>query len=120
MTVKPDPVISAQVLLKPRGDSMPRDADITAANIKLLAPRPEVVEEVARSFAKAGFDVGPVVGLSFAISAPRSVFGRFFGIKSAGVKKGTIPLDRVPPLVRRGVVAVTFPEPPDFGPGSYS
>lgn len=120
MTDKQDPVISAQVLLKPVSGTMPPDADITASNIRALTPAPEVAAEVTRGFANAGFDVGPVVGLSFAISARRSVFNRFFGIKAAGVKKGALALDRVPTPVRRGVVAITFPEPPDFGPGSYS
>jgi hypothetical protein len=120
MTNKQDPLISAQVLLKPASGTMPRDVDITAENIGSLAPAPEAAAEVARALAGAGFEVGPVVGLSFSISARRSVFDRFFGIESAGATKGTIPLDRVPALARRHVAAVTFPPPPDFGPTRYS
>jgi hypothetical protein len=119
MSSKDDPVISAQALLKPASGVMPRDTDITAANIRALAPAPEAVAEVQRAFADAGFESGPVVGLSFSVTGRRSLFNRFFGIRSAGTTKGVIPLERVPDSVRRHLSAITFPPPPDFGPGSY-
>jgi hypothetical protein len=120
MTTDRDPVISAQVLLRPASGAMPRDADLTAANIKAIVPAPDAVAAVTTDLADAGFDIGPVVGLSFSISARRSLFDSFFGISAAGVKKGEISLDGVPARVRRAVAAITFPPSPDFGPGNYS
>ena len=120
MTHQQDPIVSAQVLLKPASGTMPRDVDITAENVAALAPKAEAAAEVARTLARAGFDVGPAVGLSFSISARRSVFDQFFGIESAGTTRGTIPLDGVPAAARRHVEAITFPPPPDFGPTRYS
>ena len=120
MTKDADPVISAQVLLKPASGVQPRDRDITAANIASLEPAADVVREVTGALARAGFDVGPVVGPTFSITAVRSVFDRFFGITGAGRKTGEITLAHVPARLRDGVAAITFPPPPDFGPRSYS
>jgi hypothetical protein len=120
MSKKPRPQISAQVLLKPASGSMPRDADITAANIRAIAPEPKVAADVARRFKDAGFDVGPVVGATFSITGPASVFTRFFKVASPGSEPGEISLDSVPAPVRRAVAAVIFPSPPDFGPGNFA
>ena len=40
MSKKQLPLISAQVLLKPSSGTMPRDADITAANAAAQSPEP--------------------------------------------------------------------------------
>lgn len=120
MSKKQAPPISAQVLLKPSTGAMPRDADITAANIDALTPEPHAAEAVRTRLAAAGFELGPLVGPSFSITAPPSVFKRFFRLTSPGSDKGEISLDHLPESVRRGVAAVTFPPPPDFGPGNFS
>jgi hypothetical protein len=120
MSKKQAPQISAQVLLKPASGSMPRDADITAANIRAISPDPKVASDIAQRFKDAGFEVGPVVGASFSITGPASVFTRFFKVASPGSEAGEIPLDRVAAPVRRAVAAVTFPSPPDFGPGNFA
>jgi hypothetical protein len=120
MTTTRDPVVSAQVLLRPKGGVLPRDADLTAANINAIRPAPEAVAAVTRTFAAAGFEIGVVVGLSFSITARRSAFDAYFGIANAGAQPGEVPLDRVPAAARHAVAAITFPPPPDFGPGSYS
>lgn len=120
MKTTKDPVISAQVLLNPSSGRMPPDAEITAANIEKLKPAPEAVVLVRQSLERAGFEVGPIVGLGFSITARRSVFDQFFGTKLAGSVPGNIPLDRVPVNVRRAVAAIVFPPPPDFGPGKFA
>lgn len=114
-----DPIVSAQVLLKPASGVRPADAEITARNIAALAPAGDDVDAVVAAFSKAGLEIGAVVGLGFSITGPRSTFDRVFGTQSAGESPGELPLDRLPARVRRGVSAVTFPPPPDFGPGSY-
>ena len=120
MTKDEDPVISAQVLLKPSSGNVPRDAVLTAANIKAIVPAPEVVAGATRELASAGFVVGTVVGLSFSITARRSLFDSFFGITAAGVEKGEIPLKAIPARLRHRVVAITFSPPPDFGPSRFA
>jgi hypothetical protein len=120
MSKKQATLTSAQVLLKPSSGAMPRDADITAANVGALSPDPDAADAIRKRLEAAGFDAGPLVGLSFSITAPPSVFKRFFKLTSPGRVKGEIPLDHAPEAFRRGVAAVTFPSPPDFGPGNFS
>lgn len=115
-----DPMISAQVMLKPSSGKMPPDAEITAANIERLKPAPEAVLLVRQSVERAGFEVGPIVGLTFSITARRSLFDQFFGTELTGRVPGNIPLDRLPVNVRRAVVAIVVPPPPEFGPGRFA
>src|SRR5829696_9143774 len=96
MSKKQAPLLSAQVLLKPASGAMPRDADITAANVAALTPAPHAAEAIRRRLAAAGFEIGPLVGPSFSITASPSVFKRFFKLTSPGSDKGEIPLDRLP------------------------
>jgi hypothetical protein len=74
-----------------------------------------------------GFEVGPLVGTSFSISAPGEVFERVFGVKPRPGSKGMLasgsyelPQDGLPLAVRNAVHAVTFTPPPDFGPRSFA
>lgn len=120
MSKKQAPLLSAQVLLKPSSGVMPRDADITAANIAALLPEPQVAADIRQRLATAGFEVGPLVGPSFSITATAEVFKRVFKLTSPGRDKGEIPLSHLPEPLRRAVAAVTFPSPPDFGPGNFS
>jgi len=117
---KKQALLSAQVLLKPSTGAMPRDADITAANVAALSPDPHTAADIRKRLADAGFEVGPLVGPSFSITAPPSVFKRVFKLSSPGSDLGEIPLKHLPEPVRRAVAAVTFPSPPDFGPGNFS
>ena len=120
MSKKQAPQISAQVLLKPSSGAMPPDADITAAKVGALSPDPQAAAAIRKRLADAGFEVGPLVGPSFSITAPPLVFKRFFKLTAPGRDKGEIPLGHLPEAVRRAVAAVTFPSPPDFGPGNFS
>ncbi len=117
---KKQALLSAQVLLKPSTGVMPRDADITAANVAALSPEPHTAADIRKRLVDAGFEVGPLVGPSFSITAPPAVFKRVFKLSSPGSDLGEIPLDHLPEPVRRAVAAVTFPSPPDFGPGNFS
>jgi hypothetical protein len=118
-TKRDDPTVSAQVLLKTARGDRAADAEITAENIRALAPPAETSRAVAQAFAKLGFDVGPVVGLGFSITASRSTFTRALGAAATGEKPGEVSLTHLPADVRRHVAAIAFPEPPDFGPGKY-
>jgi hypothetical protein len=125
-----DPILSAEIVLKPQSGKSLKGAAITAETVKDYAPAAEAVREAKRYFTQAGFKLGDLSGVSITISAPKSVFERVFGARievdhagSAVVQGQTVrelPLSRLPPLLRRAVEAVTFGRPPDFGPtGSY-
>jgi subtilase family serine protease len=127
-----DPILSAEVVLKPQSGKPMENAAITAETVKAFAPSADAVREAQRYFADAGFNVGGLSGISFTISAPKSVFERAFGTKiehgplrSAAVKgkakaANELPLNRLRSSLRRHVSAVTFSPPMDFGPtGSF-
>ncbi len=107
------PLLSAQVLLVPASGQIPSDPEITAANIDKLKLGPGT-EGIMAVFNKAGFRVGNLVGLSFSITADATVFEAFFHTKKLS---GDLPL---PSTLSKSVRGVTFPLPPDFGPGSFA
>ena len=121
---KTDQAISAEVVLTPASGASLENAVITAANVKDFAPAPESVEAARRFFAEKGFQTGRPSGISFTISAPRSVFESVFGTKVAGAKRKRtqpgepveMPLDRLPASLRKAIKAVSFSRPLDFGP----
>jgi hypothetical protein len=113
-----EPSLSAQVLLRSASGEAPAgDAVITAATLERYLPSPEAAERVRDRLARAGFEVGPLVGNSFSITAPVETFEKNFGsgVREAAEKGQEIPADDLP----REVAAVTFTPPPDFGPTSY-
>ena len=115
------PLLSAQVLLKPASGAMPRDADMTAANIAALVPAPQVVAGDIEVWRGRRFRGRAVVGLTFSIYGagdPSLIVFRNHGTRQAS--RGEIPRDRLPARLRDTVAAMTFPPPPDFGPGNYS
>ena len=115
------------------GRSPGAETAVTAENVHEYTPDPEAAEAARRAFAEAGFEVGAVVGNSFSITAPASTFEKVFKVKASrdeaeGVKARArsggeagyeIPLDNLPAGLARGVAAVTFTPPPDFGPGNF-
>ena len=79
---------------------------------------------VMEQFKAAGFQVGPLVGISFSIAAPVQRFEEVFKVKAQ--RKGQLPfaatelpVSSLNPDLRRYIEAVLFTQPPDFGPGSY-
>jgi hypothetical protein len=128
-----EPVLSAQVLLR-SASGKPADgrAAITAANIREYLPSPEVAAGAKQAFARRGFQVGEVVGNSFAITASGEIFEKLFHAKLRPGEKGGVtvqgkgksgsyelPLAHLPEEITRFVEAVTFSPPPDFGPTGY-
>lgn len=113
-----DGPVGALVLLRTADGRRPEAADLTADRIQDLVPDPQVVEGVTAFFADAGFDVGPVAGLTLPISGPPDVFEATFGVPPVGPGE-EYPLDRLPEGVRRSVAAVTAPAAPDLGRGPW-
>jgi hypothetical protein len=133
VTHRKQPVLSAQVLLR-SASGKPADgrATITAANIKEYLPSPEAVAGATQAFARLGFQVGDVVGNSFAITASGETFEKLFHAKLRPGERGEVtvqgkgkseryelPLAHLPQEIARFVEAVTFSPPPDFGPTGY-
>jgi hypothetical protein len=78
---------------------------------------------VMDQFAAAGFRIGPAVGISFSIEAPRNVFENFFNIRpeDAGkllVSSTELPLDALSADLRQHLETVLLTRAPDFGAGS--
>ena len=114
-----DPLISAQVILRPRGKDSSRGLTITSANIAELAPDAGTAQTIARHFRENGFQLGDIVGTSFSITAPASAFERMFGTRMDKRRELTLPLKSIDPKVAGEIEEVTFTPPPDFGPKSY-
>jgi hypothetical protein len=134
MARQQSPVISAQVVLTPAsGKPAPADTPVTAATLALFAPSAATVAAAADAFRALGFEVGPMVGTSFSITAPVDTFERVFKVdlgylrkphaardRSRGKTAGELelPASTLPETLKPLVQAVTFTPPPDFGPGN--
>lgn len=117
--------LTALVLLRPAsGREITGGSAITAETLEDYLPDPEATADVARRLREAGFDVGPLGGVSMALTGPLALFEQFFGTKvepapdggwvfvdSGGETSREVPLAGVPEEVAAGVHAVTF-EPP--------
>lgn len=115
---KKNPPLSAQVLLRSASGEAPAgDEVITAETLERHLPSAEAAERVRERLSRAGFEVGPLVGNSFSITAPVKTFEKVFGtgVREAAEQGREIPAAGLP----REVAAVTFTPPPDFGPTSY-
>jgi hypothetical protein len=116
------PTVSAQVLLRPAsGRRIGGRDEITSENIRDYAPPADAVALARRTFEADGFEVGPLVGVSFSIAAPVSTFERVFKtpITVEGRSSLELPLDALPEPLRRVIETVTFERPVDFGPGAH-
>jgi hypothetical protein len=97
--------LSALVVLRSPVDSP------TADRVEELMSDAAAAAAVREYFRDLGFDVGPLVGVSFSIDADRSLFESTFG--SVG---GELDLALLPSNIREQLQTVTFTEPPAFGP----
>jgi len=101
---------------------------ITSANLAEYAPSPADAVEAQRDLREAGFDVGPVVGISFAASAALRQFEKFFGVKLHVGGDGSValegrsappgglelPLTHLSPRLAALITAVAFTPPADL------
>ena len=133
MTLEKDHLVSAQVTL-PAATGRVVDAEtlISSDNISEYAPSLDTVAQVTDAFAKLGFDVGEMVGISLSITAPAGTFEEIFAVRLCQQKDGGImalhedctttyelPLKALPEHVAGLVMSVTFTPPPDFGPTEF-
>jgi hypothetical protein len=127
-----NPVLSAQVIVRSQsGKQIRGDTPITTQNLADYAPSEEDANFLRAAFARAGFQTGNLVGISFSITAPAAVFQHFFGVAIHKDAKGLIkvagaadpeglefPLGRLPGELAQRIVAVTFSPPADLYDGS--
>jgi hypothetical protein len=116
MTRPAGDIVAIVVLAPASGRAITGGTEITAETLEAFAPDPGDVEHVTGVLAGAGFGVGPLVGISVSISAPRETFERFFGVTvddaaSGGWEVAGARELPVPDVLAGRVRAVTF-EPP--------
>lgn len=133
MSLHQQEIISAQVVLKSAsGKPFEGTTVITSANIRDFLPSAETVAKVTEAFTAAGFDVGPMVGNSFSITAPVSTFEKVFraqlrrqenggvvAVKDDDSSSYELPLAGLPQSLTELIEVVTFTPPPDFGPTEF-
>lgn len=133
MTLHRTQLVSAVVVMRPSsGDRLPADAAVTADTLARFAPATADVNAARSWFERAGFRSGTLVGISFSIEGGVGLFEDCFDTQlvetaAGGVARrdpaaeaGTaleLPLDALPRSLLRTLEAVTFSDPPDFGPG---
>jgi hypothetical protein len=103
---------SALVVL--RSGAAPDASDVRAGE---TPPDPGVAERAVAWFQGHGFETGPVVGISFAITAPESTFSKVFGATPA-TGSLELPVGQLDDAVSADIQAVSVGTPPDFGPGN--
>jgi len=130
--MKPETILSAQVILPgPSGRAPGGDALVTAANIGAFTPAAADAERALHLFSEAEFETGPLIGNSFAITAPARVFESWSHLRVQAAPRGAaqwrmqdgtvrseLAGESLPKAVRDAVAAVAFPEAPEFGPGA--
>ena len=132
--LNPEQVISAQVLLvAATGRIVDGNTTITSQNIDDYRPSEATAQLVSQYFKKHGFEVSPLVGISFTISASARHFSEFFDTSLAedaasGIQavpdsitaSSELPLAQLEKTIADSIVSVTFVPPPDFGPTNFS
>jgi hypothetical protein len=92
-----------------------------SAQVVIKADKSAGYAAAREEFMRAGFTVGPLVGVSFSIAGPRDLFERYFDVRiSRPGERDSLPVDRLPAKLREAVKSILFTRPPDFGPTSYA
>jgi len=108
--------VTLTVVMQPAHGGARPSGGVTSENVARHAPDAEATRQVQAWFAQQGFEVAPMVGAAFAITAPvehaRSVLK---DLPSAG----EVPLDRLPDDLAGHISAVVAEPPLDFGPTSW-
>lgn len=133
MPVGRESIVSAQVILRSaKGLAINGKVAISAGNVAEFAPSPSAVSSITTEFRSKGFEIGPVVGISFAVTGTIRAFEEFFGVRIRLGKDHAYEFvarhktvghelsgEELPEVLRKFVHAVVFPPPPDFGPTEF-
>ncbi len=94
-------------------------ADDGVLSAQVILSDAEAAPAVAEFFASAGFETGPFVGTSFAISGPRERFEETLGPPAASdlaeARPVELPPAGLPDDVAGPIEAIAVGGPPDFG-----
>ncbi|MEA3466728.1 MAG: hypothetical protein U9R57_00710 [Thermodesulfobacteriota bacterium] len=122
-------IISAQVMLLPAsGKEIGPDTLVTAENIEQFDPPLDAYLIASGAFRSKGFEIGPLVGVTFSITALAGTFENVFKVELQRTVKGGIecnggdlelPLGHLPDNTSKIIQTVTFTEPPDFDPTEF-
>lgn len=92
-------------------------AEERTAALVVLKPGAGEAERAKKYFADAGFELGPLVGISFSISGAAALMDQTFAdFRALHGSGGELDLSKLPDDVRGVVRAVVTEAPPDFGP----
>ncbi len=131
------PVVALVVLKAASGEPFDANVPITVQNLDRFRPDAHDVQTVVKAFEDAGFDAGPLGGVSLSISASRERFEALFGVHLIYVPDANwrvdpgdssdvgstisgdadhsamhaLPLDQLPRDITQRVEAIVF-EPP--------
>lgn len=122
--------MSAMVLVRSAsGARVTGEAEITAESVDRYRPTPDDARAARAAFTARGFQVGDLVGIAFAITAPQATFERTFrvtlkarddgGVSIAGRAGLELPLEALPEDLGRLLTAVTFSPPADLHGGFF-
>lgn len=121
--------LTAQVIVRAAsGKRLQGSEPITTRTLAEHQPSPGDVEAARAAFEAAGFDVGSLGGISFAVTAPQERFEQLFGIELDVDERGAVslagkkapsgglelPLDRLPATLRDRLETVAFTPPADL------
>ena len=108
--------VTLTVVLAPAHGGEPPAEGVTAATLAAHAPDAEAAGRVQAWFAGQGFEVGPMVGTAFAVTAPAERVRTVLGELPA---EGDVGRDGLPADIAPHVRAVVVEPPPDFGPTAW-
>ena len=126
-------MISAVVVLHSKsGKRASGNAVITAETLHEYEPDAKSVLLAQSHFNSLGFQVTPMLGISFSIIGTPSVFEKIFQvtlqrnerkgmevIKPKRLADNELPLDKLPRKLKQLIYAITFTPQPDFGPENF-
>lgn len=127
--------LTAQAIVRAASGKALRGSDpITTRTLAEHLPSRDDAAAAQAAFRAAGFEVGALGGISFSITAPKSHFEQFFGVRMDVDENGVVriagrkssdaslelPLQALPPELSGRLEAVAFEAPADIHDGQGS
>ena len=109
--------VTLTVVMRPAHGGDPPPQGVTSETVAQHAPDRGAASRAQRWFADQGFEVAPLVGTAFAITAPAEQARSAF--PDLGERPAELALDKLPADVAEHVHAVVAEPPLDFGPTSW-